>query len=198
MSICASLMKGFDLECAGVEFRKYFQNVILINKDDVENYLINSNFESNNIAFNLYDGLSGFLFRSTEIGSSISGEFSKSETKGLIYYDHKVTIPVMGVDENSKTLLKQLDNSNYFAAMQFKDGTIEVYGFNYGLKTNNYSYTPQGNGGAIISLDSKYSELDPPYVYSGNSDDFNNLFANIPNVNIGDFNNDFNDDFFIE
>src|SRR5690606_1830493 len=114
-----------------------------------------------------------------------------------VLYDHKIEIAVVGVDENSKTMLKQLDFSDYFGALQFKDGTIEIFGFNYGLKTDPYNYTPQGIGGAVISLVSKYEEYDPPYVYAGDSIDFDNLFANIPSFLGGDFNNDFNNDFFI-
>ncbi len=194
MSVCVKLMKGFDLECEGAEYRKYYQNAVLINRSDVENFTINSGIETNNIIFNLLATKTGYLFRSTENSSSIKLEFSKSEKKGIVYYDHKMDLPIIGVTENSKTILKQLDMSDYFGAIQFKDGTIEIVGFNYGLKTSNYTYDPAGT---VISLESKYSEYDPPYVYGGDASDFDNLFADIPNINVGDFNNDFNNDFYI-
>lgn len=206
MSVCYSIMKGFDLECSGAEFRKYYQNIVLVNRSDVDSFIINSDIETNRIYFNLKENKTGFLFRSSENGGVINADFSKRENGGIVYYQHKLQMPIVGVSENSKTMLKQLDFSDYFAAVHFKDGTIEIFGFNYGLKTDNYNYTPQGLGGGILSLISKYDEYDPPYTYRPRNDgwedeaiiDFNNLFANIPNVWCGDFNDDFNDDFFID
>src|SRR5690606_32113299 len=165
MSVCAEILKGFDLECDGVLYKKYYQNIILINRADLNEVVINSSFTNNNITFNLKEGKTGYLFRSTENGGIINAEFSKSTKKGINYYEHKLETPITGIDENAKTMLKQLDNSDYFGVVHFKDGTIEVHGFNYGLKTENYNYTPQGFGGAVLSLVSKYPEYDPPYVY---------------------------------
>jgi len=198
MSVFIDLIKGFDLECEGANFRKYFQNVVLINRKDLKDYSINSSSTLNSILFNLLESKSGYLFRTTDNGGVINADFSKSEKNGIVTYEHKIEIAVTGVNENSKTMLKQLDMANYFGAIQFKDGTIEIHGFDYGLKTSNYTYTPQGLGGAIISLVSKYSEYDPPYVYAGNEADFNNLFLDIPVFLAGDFNQDFSDDFFIQ
>jgi hypothetical protein len=198
MSVCIDLMKGFDLECEGAKFRKYFQNVVLINRRDVKDFSINSSSILNSILFNLSATKTGYLFRTSENGGIINADFSKSEKNGIVTYEHKIEIAVTGINENSKTMLKQLDMANFFGAIQFKDGTIEIHGFDYGLKTANYTYTPQGLGGAVISLVSKYSEYDPPYVYAGNDEDFDNLFADIPNFFGGDFNQDFSDDFFIQ
>lgn len=209
MSVCLDLMKGFDLECDGAVYKKYYQNIVLVNRADVDQFYISSTATQHRIYFNLNSGKTGYLFRSTENGGSINADFSKSTQKGINYYDHKLNIPVVGINENSKTLLKQLDKADYFAAIQFKDGTVEIYGFNFGLKTQNYSYQPQGSGGTTLDLVSKYKEYDPPYVYVPSLDyndtgydpqaeiDFNNLFADIPPIYGGDFNNDFNDDFYI-
>ena len=209
MSICLDLMKGFDLECDGAVFKKYYQNVVLINRADVNEFYISSTGTEHRIYFNLTAGKTGYLFRSTENGSSMIADFSKSTTKGINYYDHKVSVPIVGINEASKTMLKQLDKADYFAAIQFKDNTVEIHGFNYGLKTNNYNYQPQGSGGVTLDLVSKYREYDPPYVYvpslspSGSGYDpqavldFNNLFADIPSIYGGDFNSDFSDDFYI-
>lgn len=207
MSLCAKILKGFDLECDGAVYKKYFQNIVLVNRADVNEFAITSNYVKNRIYFNLNEGKTGFLFRSTENGSSINAEFSKSLKDGIVYYDHKLDVPIIGINEESKTMLKQLDNADYFAAVHFKDGTIEIHGFNFGLKTDPYTYTPQGTGGAILPLVSKYSEYDPPYIYVPSLDpnatgydpdaieDFDNLFADIPPIFGGDFNDDFNDDF---
>lgn len=210
MGVCVDLMKGFDLECDGALYRKYFQNIVLVNRNDVDEFFINSSSTKNRIYFNLLEDKTGFLFRSTENGGTINAEFSKSVKNGIVLYDHKLDLAVTGINEDSKTMLKQLDMADYFAAVHFKDGTIEIHGFSFGLKTDPYTYTPQGIGGGIISLVSKYPEYDPPYVYVPSLDpnasgydeqaieDFNNLFANIPLIYGGDFNFDFNNDFFIE
>src|SRR5690606_18372771 len=158
MSICAEILKGIDLECLGNEFRKYYQNIVLVNKKDVKEFYINSSTSFNRIYFNLNEGKTGFLFRSSENGTSLTASFSKTERKGVVYYSHKLQVPVVGANEAAKTMLKQLDFSDYFAAIHFRDGTIEIHGFNYGLKTDGYTYEPQGQGGGIIPLVSRYEE----------------------------------------
>lgn len=205
MSACYQLMKGFDLECFGAKFTKYYQQAVLINKKDVDEYKIVSSTDKNRVSFNLKEGKTGFLFRGSENGSSFSASFSKTEKKGVTYYSHNLELPIVGVNEDSKTMLKQIDLTNFFAATHFKDGTIEIHGFKNGLKTEAYTFE---SGQATIPLISRYEEYDPPYVYypsRGDKDDwknlaiqdFNNLFANITPIFQGDFNNDFNDDFYI-
>lgn len=207
MSVCLDLMKGFDLECDGAVYRKYYQNIVLVNRADVDQFYISTTATQHRIYFNLNSGKTGFLFRNTENGGVINADFSKTTDKGINYYEHKLSMPIVGVNEDSKTMLKQLDKADYFAAIHFKDGTVEIHGFNFGLKTQDYTYQPQGSGGAILDLVSKYREYDPPYVYVPSLDpddtgydpqaiiDFNNLFADIPPIYGGDFNDDFNDDF---
>ena len=208
MSICAEILKGFDLECVGAEFKKYYQQIVLVNKNDVDEFYINSSTSYNRIYFNLLAGKTGYLFRGSENGSSFTASFQKREDKGIVYYSHRLQLPIVGVNEASKTMLKQLDFSKYFAAIHFKDGTIEIHGFKNGLKTDGYTYEPQGMGGAMIPLISRYDEYDPPYTYYPGLgvatgweeqaiEDFNNLFANIPAIYAGDFNDDFSDDFYI-
>src|SRR5690606_14491773 len=94
------------------------------------------------------------------------------------------------------------DLAKYFAAIQYTDGTVEIYGFENGLTTDDYDFDLQNNGGgSFINLISPESgmEDEPPYIYvplTGTAnEDFNNLFVDIPDVNIGDFNDDFNNDF---
>jgi hypothetical protein len=87
MSVCYKLLGGFDLECLGALHTKYYQHAVLVNKADVNQKVIYSSDTENRIYFNLLSGKTGFLFRSTENGGSISGEFSKSEEK---YITHTV------------------------------------------------------------------------------------------------------------
>lgn len=209
MSACFKLINDYDLECVGATAVKYHQQAVLVNRADVDEFFITANINLNRIYFNLLAGKRGFLYRSTENGSMVSAEFTKTTKKGITLYDHKVMLPVVGVDEAAISIIKQLDLSQYFAATHFRDNTIQIHGFNYGLKTDGYTYTPQGMGGAQISLVSRYPEYDPPYIYvptlntgatgweADAIEDFDNLFADIPPIFNGDFNNDFNDDFFI-
>lgn len=200
MSACIQLMKGFDLECFGAKFTRYYQQIVLINKKDVDEYRITSTVDKNRIEFNLLTGKTGFLFRGSENGSAFQATFDKIEKKGVTYYSHNLELPIVGVNEDSKTMLKQLDMSNYFAATHFKGDTIEIHGFKNGLKSEGYTFA---NGQATIKLSSRYDEYDPPYIYIPGREvsegtairDFNNLFANIPVIYQGDFNKDFNNDF---
>ena len=204
---CYTLFDGFDKQCEP-PVKEYYQKILLINKKDVLFYNIQSDFEKNRIAFTLKDGLCGVPFFSNDKGSIISANFSKSTSDGIPLYNHNVNILVYGVEEEQKTLLKQLDNSIYFAVIAHKSGEVEVFGFEYGLKTKNYNYSGSSdNGGAVITLTSIYDEYEPPYNYlplniiAGQDPKkialelFENDFCLTPNINNGDFNDDFSNDF---
>lgn len=209
---CALLTAGHDIACQSF-FNKYYQAIVLVNRKDVDETLVfNNDGRDTQISFNLKDGKTGYLFRSNENSGNLRASFSKSEDGDVPLYKHRVQLPIVGVSQETKRLLKELDLSDCFAAIRFKSGEIEIYGYNYGLKTSPYTYEPQGGiGGAVISLESRVEEYDPPYVYRGGAntrptqevldqitiDDFCNLFANIDPVRIGDFNDDYNNDYFI-
>ena len=209
---CKKLIKGLDLGCGPI-YNKYYQNIVLVNRADVKDFWITSDDSKNRINFNLKDGKTGYLFRSLEAGSALSASFSKSNKKGIPFYTHSVQVPVVGATENAKTLLKQLDSGDYFAAIHFKGGEIEIYGFNYGLATQDYDYQLQSSiGGTSVVMKSAYEEYDPPYIYLPFGKqvdvgltaaekaiiDFNNLFGELTPIFTGDFNGEFNDDFYIE
>lgn len=197
---CVKLLKGLDLACKDL-VKKYYQNVILMNRNDVDQLSITTNDSQHRISFNLLPNKTGYLFRVNENSSLLSASFSKSEQKGIPLYNHAVNVVVSGVGESIKTLIKQLDNSDYFAAIQFKTGEVEIYGFDNGLRTQDYDYEAQSElGGTVITLASKFDEYEPPYLYQSPriNDDFNNLFAGVPDFLSGDFNDDFSDDFYIE
>lgn len=206
---CVKLLAGLDVACLEV-FNKYYQSIVILNRSDVSTFAIQSTDTRNRIAFNLKENKTGFLFRSNENSANLSANFSKKEKDGINLYTHKVQVPVVGVSEVIKVLLKQLDHSDCFAAIQFKSGEVEIYGFNYGLRTDDYDYQAQSSyGGAPINMSSRYEEYDPPYIYypvsfigTGGPTpeeqaviDFDNLFSEIDEVINGDFNDDFNNDF---
>ena len=81
---CIQLMKGFDLECFGAKFTRYYQaGWFWIIKKDVDEYRITSTFDKNRIEFNLLSGKKGFLFRGSENGSAFQATFDRIEKKEL-------------------------------------------------------------------------------------------------------------------
>lgn len=202
---CERLRNGLDLSC-GNGSKKYYQQAVLVNREDVLNKLILTSTLSiadvyecrHKVAFDLKEGKSGFLFSATENSSSIFGVVEKSVIQGVPQYSHSVTIVVLGVSQGVKCILKQLDYADYFVALQLLDGTIEIFGFEFGMTTSNYSYDPQNSeGGAIIKLISNSDAMEDelPFIYEGNESDFDNLFDGVIFNPNGDFNSDFNNDF---
>lgn len=202
---CEKLRAGLDLTCGNI-VKKYYQQAVLVNREDILNKRILTSTLSiedvyscrHKVAFNLNTGKSGFLFSASENSSSIFGVVEKSIVQGIPQYLHSVTIIVLGVSEAVKCVLKQLDYSDYFVALQLYDGTIEIYGFEFGMTTDNYTYDPMNSdGGAIIKLKSLGDALEDelPFIYDGASVDFDNLFADVTFTPSGDFNDDFNNDF---
>lgn len=194
---CKQLLKGHDISCLEVK-RKYYQQIVLVNIDDLDEVAYDVNDVNHSIAFNLVGGATGFLYRGNEKVSLYTASFSKTVKKGQPLYSHSVSLPVIGVSVETKLVLKELDSSNYFAAIQFTDGTIEVYGLENGLTTSDYTFEAQnGLGGIGLNLVSRFEEEEPPYVYADDATNFDNLFVGIPALLGGDFNDDFSDDFYI-
>ena len=201
----AKLRSGLDLSCGNI-VKNYYQQAVLINREDLLNKQILTSTISiddiyqcrHKVLFNLKTDKTGFLFSASENSSNIYGTVEKSIIEGIPQYNHSVTINVLGVSESVKCVLKQLDNADYFAALQLFDGTIEIFGFEFGLTTSPYTFDAQNSGGgAIIKLISNPEALEDelPFIYGGGSIDFDNLFAGVVFVPHGDFNNDFSNDF---
>lgn len=198
MSICKDILRGHDVSCLDLPFKKYYQQVVLINRGDVDQVGYDITDTTHAIVFNLTGGSTGYLYRANENVALINASFSKGTSGGRTTYTHTIEVPVTGVGVQTKLVLKELDLSDYFAAVQYRDETIEIYGFENGLRADDYTYNAQnGLGGTVITLSSRYGEDDPPYVYLGDKDNFNNLFAGIGDLLGGDFNDDFSDDFYI-
>lgn len=196
---CVELLKGLDLSCKEVRAGAYYQNVVLVNRADVKQVRIVSNGERHRIRFNLKEGRSGYLFRGNDLGRAFTASFTKSVERGVPQYGHNLQLPIWGIGEREKILLMELDAADFFAAIQFESGEIEIYGFQHGLTTGNYTYAPQeGFGGALIPLSSRSEEYTPPFIYeAAGSEEMNyeRLFQGIGDLVGGDFNDDFSDDF---
>ena len=204
---CIELMRGLDVSCI-VPGKYYYQNIVLINKADVDEFDIDVDGQ-NRINFTLKPGKCGFLFSSNENRRLINAKFIKAQANNIVFYDHEMNLPVIGTDEEIKLLLRELDEGEFFGAIHHVNGDIEIYGFEYGLKTNAWNYDAQSElGGSIISLSSEVSEEFPPLNYLPKPDlpntsketaiiNFDNLFCDLSKFLGGDFNDDFNNDFYI-
>jgi hypothetical protein len=210
MSICEKLRNGQNTICINPA-KKYYQQVVLVNRSDVNNSRIvtsgidiDDNYQCRNrVYFDLKEDKTGYRFTTFESGMTVFGLYEKTVVNGIPQYSHSVNIVLVGVDEDVKCLLKQLDSGDYFAALQYYDGSIEIFGFEFGLTTSNYSYDPANlGGGAIIKLNSMPDSLEdePPFVYKTQTPnleitDFDNNFVGVVYDINGDFNDDFNFDF---
>lgn len=209
---CIKLRQDYNIDCKKL-FVKYDQQLILINKKDVLEHQIQTSTVDlldnytcyHNILFKLKENKTGFLITSNNKGSNIFGTTSKTEKYGIPYFSHTIQLPILGIDLQSKCFLNQLNLADYFGVLRHSSGVIEVYGFEYGLNTNDYVIDLQNTSGvSLINLTSNENELeaDLPFIYKsgtfGNENiDFDNLFSENSNLPNGDFNNDFNNDFFI-
>lgn len=208
MGVCGNLYAGLDMTCIE-PVRRNRQEVVLVNRSDVRTKAISTSYLNidgdfvcrHRVMFDLKQGATGYLYRIGQNASAIFGSAEKTEKNGIVQYSHTVTVAVVGVDEQSKCILSQLDLADYFAAIKYSDNTVEVYGFEYGLKTAGYTYDPTNTDGALLKLVSDNDALEDelPLIYYSQdgteSEDFDNLFANHEITYVGDFNDDFNDDF---
>ncbi len=197
---CDTLKQGLDLTCRTIH-RKYVQKAVLMNYEDLLDYY----FYDYPIAyFRLKEGATGYAIEAKDISENITGSWAKVSVKNVDYYRHTISFPIVGVGVLAKRMLNELDKGKYFAALKFNDGTIEVYGLQYGLTVPDYTYTAQNEqGGGQIQLDSKDNEYYPPLVYdteTGLISAFDNLFVNNgdPLPTYGSYNNDYNNDYTID
>lgn len=193
ISTCASLKNGQDASCEA-PVRRYFQQVNLINLTDIDpaSIVVTTPTEAvpecaYNVQFSLKEGKTGYLYKGPETGSSYKGYFDKSTSDlGFVQYKHNLQMLLVGISEEAKCTLDALSKSKVVAAIQFTDGTVEIYGIRNGLTTVDFTYDVQeGGGGAAIvlsSLDTAPENLVPlvykSLVEGGENADFDANFAN--------------------
>jgi len=192
-SICAQLLAGQNSVCEPLK-RRYYQQVVLINKSDIDTFTITkTDYDSPTptcaytVSFELKPDKTGFMFLGPENGSNFFGSFDKTTSDlGFSQYNHNASMLIVGATEDAKCILDSLDKGSFVAAYQFTDGTVEIYGMENGLATGDYTYDIQsGGGGSLIVLSSL--EVAPentlPLVYVSSvpgqeSEDFDDAFAN--------------------
>jgi len=191
-AICAELKDGYDLSCKRNFAKGYYQEAVFINFSHVDKAAsVMSEISGLTCAYNvqmlLKDSKKGIRIKLPENGSTIKGWTDKSTTDmGIVQYIHRVQILAMGVDEPTKCKLDALDHGRYVVALQATDGTVEIFGYENGISTGDYTYDPtDGGGGGIIPLQSKENQQEStlPLVYKPQTGgdaiaDFDSLFEN--------------------
>lgn len=192
-SICGTLKNGQDASCVAPA-RRFYQQVVVINKADIDPESVVLSVPTAeapdclyNVQFSLKEGKTGLRFTGPESGSSYKGYFDKSLSDlGFVQYIHNAQILVVGSTEEAKCILDSLSKGKYVLAYQFTDGTVEIYGFENGLTTGDFTYDVQeGGGGTAIVLSSLETapENYVPLVYKslipgGETADFDSNFDN--------------------
>lgn len=173
-----------DLRCDNFN-KKNYQQIVFVNKKDVETFKINNpafNKEDYSVNFMLRANKEGSRLSSLESGASIYGKTQKSIRSGINEYKHTIHLIIPNATIEDKLLLSSLDNGDYFCALQNYNGDIEIYGFEYGLKPDNYELDLINNFGIVeINLSSKSESLEnylPLIFKSGGNENtlFNNKF----------------------
>ena len=191
-AICAELDGVVDLSCIRTLVKKYFQEIVIINFNDIDRTASVINQAGAlcdySVSMVLKAGKKGVMLKLPENGNTIRGSYAKSTSDlGFIQYLHTVQILIAGVTKEIKCILDKLDRGRYVVAAQLADGTVEIYGFENGLTTGDYTFDlVEGGGGAKIPLQSKDAEQESmlpliykPAVPGSENADFNEQFSQI-------------------
>jgi len=161
-SVCRKLKEDLDLECVDIPVRKYNQSAQIINVDDIDTFTItksgagDADHSNYNVELTLKPGTQAYCVRGPQAGNNFYGTYDKSRNDlGFPQYIHMAQILVAGIKEKQKSMLEALDKGNFVVALKALDGTVEVFGMEYGLTTQDYSYNiSEGGGGTPIILGS--------------------------------------------
>ena len=195
VSACAALLAGQDTSCETPK-RRYYQQAVVINKADIDPTSVTitkTDYEaptptcSYNAQFSLKEGKTGYKFIGPANGSNFFGTTDKTTSDlGFPQYKHNANLLLIGATESAKCILEALDKGSFVVAYQFTDGTVEIYGFENGVSTGDYSYDVQGGGGGsaiILSSNDNAPENYLPLIYKsgtlgGEEADFDSAFEN--------------------
>ena len=192
-AICAELDGVVDLSCIRTLVKKYFQEIVIINFNDIDRTASVINQAGAlcdySVSMVLKAGKKGVMLKLPENGNTIRGSYAKSTSDlGFIQYLQTIQILIAGVTKEIKCILDKLDRGRYVVAAQLADGTVEIYGYENGLTTGDYTFDlVEGGGGAKIPLQSKDVEQESmlpliykPAVPGSENADFNEQFSQIP------------------
>lgn len=190
-AICAELDGEIDLSCIRSLVKKYFQEVVIINFNDIDKEASTLNVSDEtpcdySVSMVLKPGKKGVMLKLPENGGTIKGMYDKSTSDlGFVQYLQTVQILLAGISTETKCTLDKLDRGRYVVAAQTTDNTVEIYGWENGLTSGDYTWDiVEGGGGTIIPLQSKEDEQESliPLIYKpaagGDANaDFNEQFA---------------------
>lgn len=189
-SICAELQDGFDLSCIRNLVKKYAQEAVIINYNDIDHSVsvpsgIDGETCDYTVQLTLKPGKTGVRVKLPGSGSSIKGFTAKSkDDNSFVQYLHQVQILAAGVTAAQKCILDKLDHGSYVVAVQAGQ-TVEIYGLQNGLSTGDYTLDIAEGGGAtliVLQSDENAQESYLPLVYKPQTGgdavaDFDELFA---------------------
>lgn len=188
--LCAELTGAIDNSCPRNFAKKYFQEAVFINLNDIDkdNSVVGGIAGSTcdyTVQMVLKSLKKGVMVKLPETGNAIKGYTNKSKTEnGIVQYLHQVQILMLGASAEAKCQMDKLDHGRYVVVLQLTDGTPEVYGWENGITTGDYTYdVAAGGGGGLIVLqsDEDGQESMLPMVYKAQTG--------------GDANADFNEQF---
>lgn len=172
MSICKKLISGATLGCEATVQKRYAQEMVIINKDDLATITKTISADtkySHTVTFDLKASSKGYKFAFPTNGSGAFGSTEKSTSDlGLVQYNHIANLIIFGVDETAKGILESLDKGRFVVAMRIGD-IIEIYGIDNGLSTADYTLDIQGGAGASaiqLSSGEGFEESNLPLIYS--------------------------------
>lgn len=191
---CGKLYNGQDLSCEVFQ-KGYFQEMVLVNMDDIETIDINRECGESNSSysagFTLKEGASGVRFQGPSAGNAMRGSFSMTRNDFKVAeYEHVVHALISGVNQEQKCILHNLDKGRVVAIAKIRkpsgDDVLEVFGLGEGLITDDYEYDVVEGGGIVditLHSDEDALESDLPYIYEPAEEgdallDFENLFVN--------------------
>jgi hypothetical protein len=188
-SICGTLSQGLDQACVTGTVKKYYQQFVVINHNDINKativYGLPTLLTPNvyNVAFSLKVGKTGYAFKGDEGGRNISitAEKTRDENAG-VQYNHKLNFTLKSTSEKIKAIMNSFDKGRYVVAGQLMNGDVEIIGLENGLSSGDYTYDIQANGTTVLMLQSDENSLEstlPLHFKSTDPNaDFDAEFAN--------------------
>lgn len=170
---CIALREGQDLACVRGAKNKHYQLAIFYNQD----YLLKSDFTDDKYRGSIFKpflrnqnaeiDVKRIIFTAPNESNIIKGEFSKStDSYGHSTYKHEVSILISALTEEDKRMIHALNNGIWKVVLFTINGKGELYGGNYGIKTENFRY---GDDAEVIKLVSIKDEYTMPLFYDGES-----------------------------
>lgn len=193
--ICYKIKEGVNF-CNPDNAKRWIQRVVLLNKKDVAETLRSRYslfFRTKDILTQFGNQVGGYAYEYPEVYAQILGNAESVQAMNYRQWRHNVQISLAGFKHFEK--LDMINRGEIFAALMDSNNKVWIFGFDYGLEPDDYLY--QNTEMDTITLRSRALEDRPPLLYLGDEKDFWNNFTQVPDIPIrGDFNNDFNDDFY--